>query len=58
VIVAMVWVVRPKDGWEEDNILPPPHTHLYRASDALEKYSIMYLMYETMNLKSDHLNST
>ena len=43
VIDAMVRVVRPGDGWEEDNILPPPHTHLYRSSDALLEYHVMYL---------------
>ena len=42
-IDAMVGAVRPGDGWEEDNILPPPHTHLYRSPYALLEYYIMYL---------------
>ena len=53
----MVRVVMPGDGWEEEDILPHPHTYLYRSSDALLEYHVMYLKWGNINLKSDLLGS-
>ena len=55
--MQLIGAESPGDDWEEDNILPPSHTHLYDSSDALGWWYMMFLMWGNTFLKYCYQNS-